>query len=250
MRYIILCSLFVCFSVKAQIVNIESIRKVSDTSKWSGNASLSLNLTKNKNRIFNLMNTVHIQYLYKKNFILFINEVNFKEANSNSLVDKGIQHLRYNYKVSNSFAWEVFLQSQYDEISEIDFRGLIGSGPRFKLSKSNDYNFFLGTSVMYEYERIENLLEDVRHNDFRNSSYISFSLFPKDNISIVSTTYFQPLLKQFNDFRISNDTKMVIGIIKNLGFNIGFKYLYDAFPAIGVPKEQYKLTNGLTYSFD
>lgn len=250
MRYLLALSLLVFFSANAQIVNVESLRRVSDTSKWSGNASLSLNLTKNKNKIFNLKNTVHLQYFYKKHLVLFINEISFKEANTKKLVDKGTQHLRYNYRPSNSFAWEVFLQSQYDEISAIDFRGLIGAGPRCKVSKSNNYNFFIGTALMYEYEKIENALENVRHKDIRNSTYFSFSLFPKNNVSMVSTTYYQPLFKQFSDFRISNDTKVVIGIVKNLGFNIGFKYLYDAFPAIGVPKEQYKLTNGLTYSFD
>lgn len=237
------------FTAQSQIVNVESIRKVSDTSRWTGNASLSFNLTKNKNRIFDIKNRIHVQYLYEDHMVLFVNDISFKEANKNKLVDRGTQHLRYNYRIEDRFFWEVFAQSQYDDISAIDFRGLLGTGPRFKLSKSDDYNFFLGILSMYEYEKIENDLENVIHRDFRNSTYVSFSLFPKDNISIVSTTYYQPLYKDFSDFRLSNDTSLVIGIIKNLGFKVGFTYLYDALPAIGVPKEQYKLTNGLTYTF-
>lgn len=237
-------------SLHAQIVNVESIRKVSDTSRWSGNASLSFNLTQNKNRIFDIKNRIHLQYLYDNHMVLFVNDIAFKEANKGTLVDKGTQHLRYNYRLKERFFWEVFAQSQYDDISAIDFRGLLGTGPRFKLSKSDNYNFFVGVLSMFEYEHIENDMENSIRRDFRNSSYFSFSLFPKDNISIVSTTYYQPLYKNFSDFRISNDTRLLIGIIKNLGLTIGFTYLYDAFPAIGVPKEQYKLTNGLTYTFN
>lgn len=249
--YLVVGCLFLgTLSAQAQIVNVESLRRVSDTSRWSGNASLSFNLIKNKNTLFNLRNTLQVQYLYKQHLVLFINEINFKEVNAKNLVDKGIQHFRYNYRFSKSFAWEGFVQSQFDEISAIDFRGLIGTGPRFKVSKSETYNFFLGTALMFEYEKIENALENVRNRDFRNSSYLSFSLFPKENISIVSTTYIQPRLNKWSDFRISNDSKVVIGIVKNLGLSIGVKYLYDAFPAIGIPKEQYRITNGLTYSFD
>ncbi|MEW7278849.1 DUF481 domain-containing protein [Aquimarina sp. 2201CG1-2-11] len=247
--FILLLAL-VDYNVNAQIVNVESIRKVSDTSRWSGYANLSFDLTKNKNRIFNFKNKVHIQYLYEKNLVLVVNDINFKESNNSKLVSKGTQHIRYNYRFSNRFALEAFAQSQYDEISAIEFRGLLGTGVRFKVSKSDDYNFFMGILSMFEYERINNNLEDVIHRDFRNSTYVSFSLFPKNDIAIVSTTYYQPLYRDFEDYRLSNDTSVVINIFKNLAFNLGFTYLYDAMPALEVPKEQYKITNGLTYSFN
>ncbi len=242
--------LFVYSVTCAQIVNVESIRKVSDTSRWSGYANLSFDLTKNKNRIFNLKNKVHLQYLYEKNLVLFVNDINFKENNDSKLVSKGTQHLRYNYKLKSSFALEAFVQSQYDEISAIKLRVLLGTGPRFKILKSNNYNFFIGILSMYEYEKNDDTTESIIHRDFRNSTYLSFSLFPKNDIAIVSTTYYQPLYKNFNDYRLSNDTSIVISVFKNLAFNVGLTYLYDAMPVNDVPKEQYKITNGLTYSFN
>ena len=248
-KLLILILLFSFGFCHAQIVNVESLRRASDTSKWTGFASLSIDLTKNTNKIFNIKNRIQVQYVYKKHLILFINDFDFKEANKSKLVSKSTQHLRFNYRFHNRVAWEVFAQSQYDEISAIDFRGLLGTGPRFKLSKSKDYNFFAGVLMMFEYEHVQNNLENIIHREFRNSTYLSFSLFPKDNISVVSTTYFQPLYRNFSDFRISSDSSIAIGVFKNLALKIGFTYLYDAFPAIGVPKEQYKLTNGLTYLF-
>lgn len=245
-----LALIFICYSANSQIVNVESIRRVSDTSKWSGFTKLTFDLTKNKNRIFNIQNKIHVQYLYDKNMVLFINQIDFKALNDSKLINKGIQHLRYNYQFNERFAWEIFAQTQYDQISEIDFRGLLGAGPRFKLLKSKDYNFHIGILSMYEYEKSDDDLGNIIHKSFRNSTYFSFSLFPKNTISIVSSTYYQPLYKKFKDYRISNDTSVAISIFKNLALDIGFTYIYDAFPAFGVPKEQYKLTNGLTYSFD
>lgn len=238
------------FSLSAQILNVESLRKVNDTSRWSGNVNLGFTIIQNKNKIVNLTNKVHIQYKYEKDLILFINDFDLKKVNKGDVVNRAIQHLRYNRKLNKTISWELFAQSQFDEISEIDFRGLLGTGPRFKLSQSEDYKFYLGALSMYEYEKINNELEDNLHRDIRNSSYFSFSLYPNDNISIVSTTYYQPLYKEFSDYRVSNDTSVLIGIFKNLSFSVNFNYLFDANPAFGVPKEQYKFTNGLTYSFN
>ncbi|MFD0964752.1 DUF481 domain-containing protein [Pseudofulvibacter geojedonensis] len=248
-----LCLLFIVFVINlsfSQIVNVESLRRVGDSSKWSGYTSLAIDLTKNRNHIFNLKNRTHVQYLFEKNLVLFVNDIDFKEVNNEKLVSKGTQHLRYNYKFKPKFAWEIFIQSQYDEISAIDFRGLIGTGPRLTVYTSKNYLFYTGILSMYEYEEIENDLEHTFNRDFRNSSYISFSLFPKENIAIVSTTYYQPLYKSFSDYRISNDTSIALTIFKNLAFKIHFTYLFDIKPALGVPKEQYKLSNGLTYTFN
>ncbi len=246
---LVILTLFFLLShfISAQIVNVESLRKVSDTSKWSGYTSLSVNISKDKNKILNLNNRIHIQYAYNKNLWLFVNDIHFKEVNNSKLVSKGTQHLRYNYTLKTKIAWEVFTQSQYDEISEIDFRGLLGTGPRLNYAKNDIFKYHLGFLSMYEYEKVKNELEKTIKHDIRNSSYFSFSLFPNNNISIVSTTYFQPLYKEFSDYRISTDTTIALNIFKKLAFKMHFTYLFDSKPALGVPKEQFKLNNGLTY---
>ena len=113
-----------------------------------------------------------------------------------------------------------------DAISDIKFRGLLGAGPRFKLSKSKDYRFYLGTLLMFEYEESsDNSIAVLR--DFRGSTYLSCSIYPLENLSLVSTTYYQPLLKQFSDFRISNETSIGIKVLKNLLFKTTFTYNFS-----------------------
>lgn len=235
--------------VDAQIVNVESLRRISDTSKWSGAANLDIGLIKNTKSIFRITNKIRLQYNTEKNLYLFINDLKLEQIEDNSFINKGIQHIRYNRKLLERLKLEVFAQSQYDAISNIKFRGLLGIGPRFKLTKSDNFRYYLGTLFMYEHEEAsENTIEVLR--DFRASTYFSCSLYPLENISLVSTTYYQPLLKQFSDFRISNETSLGIKVLKNLLFKMTFTYNFDASPIIGIPKTQYELTNGIVYTFD
>lgn len=233
----------------AQIVNVESLRRVSDTSKWSGAANLDIGLIKNTKSIFKITNKIRLQYNTDKNTYLFINDLKLEQIESNSFVNKGIQHLRYNRKLTERVKLEIFAQSQYDAISDIKFRGLLGVGPRIKLSKNDKFRYYLGTLLMFEHEEASDNTIDILR-DFRGSAYFSCSIYPLDNISVVSTTYYQPLIKQLSDFRISNETSLGIKVFKNLQYKTTFTYQYDASPIIGIPKTQYELSNGIVYTFD
>lgn len=247
-KYILIAFVVFPFVLQSQIINVENIRHVTDTTGWSGYTRLIVNLVKNRNTIFGISNRTRIQYKTKEHLWLLLNDLDFRKANENKLVSRNAQHFRYNYRFHPKFAFEAFLQSQTDEIAAIRFRGLIGSGIRFKMSKNEKYKLYLGSLIMYEHENINSTIED-NNRDWRNSTYFSMSLYPKKNISIVSTTYFQPRFNMFSDFRISSQNTIAFEIFKKLMFTTNFTYQYDEFPVIGVPKEQYRLTNGLLYSF-
>lgn len=248
---IIFAILSICLSINihAQVINVETLRKVTDSAKWTGSISLDVSLIKNKNDIFKIANKAHIQYNNQKELWLFVNDLNFQKLEGNSFVNNGTQHLRYNHRINNTIKMEAFLQAQYDAVSEIDIRALAGLGPRFKLYTNDDYRFYLGTLVMYEYEKASDIVDDRIQKDFRGSAYISFSLYPTETISIISTSYYQPNLKSISDYRISSDTSFLIKIFEKLAFKTSFTYNFDALPIATIPKTQYELTNGLLYSF-
>ncbi|GGW69353.1 uncharacterized protein DUF481 [Winogradskyella epiphytica] len=233
----------------AQIVNVESLRRVSDSAKWSGSAGLDIDLIKNTKSIFKITNKLRLQYNNGKNLYLFMNDLKLEQIESSSFVNKGTQHFRYNRRISERLKLEAFAQTQYDAISDIKFRGLVGVGPRLKLSKNDNYRYYLGTLLMYEHEESSDRSIDILR-DFRGSAYFSFSLFPLNNLSIVSTTYYQPLLKQFSDFRVANETSVAFKIIEDLLFKTTFTYNFDASPIVGIPKTQYELSNGIVYTFN
>lgn len=250
MRFISLILLFTVTNGFAQVINVETLRKASDSAKWTGSVSLDVSLIKNTNDIFRIANKAHVQYNDKINLWLFVNDLNFQKVEDNSLVNRGTQHLRYNRRISERVKWEAFAQAQYDAVSQIDFRGLIGTGPRFKLSQNDNYRFYLGTLIMYEYERADIEIIDRVHKDIRASTYLSFSMYPTKTLSIISTNYYQPKIDSFKDYRFSSNTSLLFEIYENLAFKTNFNFFHDAFPVSSdIPKTQYELTNGLLYTF-
>ena len=245
---VILC---ICFStaLHSQILNVESLRKVTDTSGWSGYVGANFALKRNVNDFVTFGSDVHIQYKNKPHLILFKNDVDFQKIEGQDFSNSFISHLRYNYRFHPKIAWEFFLQGQYNKVNLIDFRGLMGAGPRFKLTDSEKYKFYAGTLVMFEYEEVADGITPTQR-DFRGSAYLSFSLYPTDRITLVSTTYYQPDLGGFSDHRISSQSSLVVTLINSLALTTRYTFVYDAFPAVGIPNSQYDFTTGLTYSFD
>ena len=102
---------------------------------------------------------------------------------------------------------------------------------------------------MYENEKTTES-PSITHQDWRNSTYLSFSFYFTDNISFISTTYYQPMLREFSDYRIAHQSALAFKILKNLSFKTAFNFTYDANPVVGIPQKEYELTNGLVYSFN
>lgn len=236
-------------SVNAQVINIESLRNPSDTARFVGKATLDIELTQNVNRELNISNAIALQYSHKKNTFLFINQIEFKNANGENLTNKSVQHLRYNYRFTHKLALESFVQFQKDKVSFINYRALFGLGSRLKLYQSKKGLIHLGTLLMYEYENAIGESRDAIEKNVRGDVYFSFNLNLKKSISLNSTTYYQPRINQFSDYRISSQTTLSVIIIKNLALTTSFSYQFDTMPVFGIPKNQYTLENGISYSF-
>ncbi|MCC7521361.1 MAG: DUF481 domain-containing protein [Flavobacteriaceae bacterium] len=244
---LLLCLLF-GFNLKAQIINVESKRMITDTIGWSGSAELSLELNKSVNELFKVNNQIHVQYKTHKHLILFLNTIGFDRVDGTDFINNGTQHLRFNYKIKPHLTYEAFMQNQYNSVSKITYRRLVGTGLRWKMSDLERYKMYLGSLIMFENEKNKGETVVLQH-DWRNSSYFSFTFKFTEHTQLVSTTYLQPRLDFLKDYRVSHQSVLNLKISKKLGFNATFTYNFDAYPVNGIPKEEYKLTNGLTYVF-
>ena len=99
---------------------------------------------------------------------------------------------------------------------------------------------------MYEREK-EKANPVILHNDLRNSSYLSFTWLPRQNIEVVSTTYFQPLLKKFSDYRLMNQVTFNLKATEHFGLSVKWNYLHDRFPAGTAPRTTYNFATGISY---
>ena len=247
--FILAFLLIVVISADAQIVNIERRRISTDTSGWFGSAVASFSGSKSTKSILAVASTTLLEFKSRstKDLYLLITELSLVKSASEKFSNSGFGHLRYNRKLGNVVRWELFTQIQYNSLTKIDQRILGGTGFRFKLTPYEEAKFYLGVAYMFEYEKL--LDPELYHKDSRASSYFSFTLLPTETVSLMSTLYVQPLLRDARDYRISNESTLILAITKKLSLNATFKYAYDSRPPEGVPLNTYSFSNGLELQF-
>ncbi len=248
-RPIIIILFFVLsvFTLRAQILNIEQERINSDTSRWAGSAKTSFQYSKNGQEIWSGGAYMHIQYKTKRSIFLTLSEYNLTKASGSDFVNAGAQHFRYNYKINDRFTGEMFTQFQFNKVLKVKFRWLLGAGPRVKIVKTKPFSLYFAAAYMYEYEELYDT--DILNRNHMLSSYLSSNLKIRDNLSFINTTYFQPKISNFSDYRVLSQSDLKVGITKHFSFLVSYIYSYDAFPAIGVPKETHYLGNSIAFNF-
>ncbi len=241
---------FLMFSLEAfsQVINIEDKRIKTDTIGWAGSGEASIFLNKNNDFVLSFNTDIHIQYKNKKSLFLLLTDVASVQVNeTQSFVNSGFQHFRYNYKIRDRFVWEAFIQGQYNEPLAIDYRILLGTGPRFKLIGTDKFRLYAAALYMNENEKNAGI--EAVQNNHRLSSYVSFTLSPNDQFSLVSTTYFQPLFTDFADRRISTSFDLKSYLTKKLYLDLNYNLLDDSRPAEGVVNTIYEMTAGIGLEF-
>ncbi|MDQ3015501.1 MAG: DUF481 domain-containing protein [Bacteroidota bacterium] len=246
---IVLFILGIQYTAKTQIVNIERKRISADSTGFLGSAYLNFAGAKTTKSVLSLGTGILLEYKSKStnDLWLFISDFSLISGEKEKFSNNGFGHLRFNKKIGKAIRWEVFTQLQYNSLTKIDKRALLGSGLRFKMTQYEKARFYLGIGVMYEYEEL--LEPRIIHHDQRSTNYLSFTLMPEETVSFASTTYVQPLLKDLRDYRIYTENTLDLDITKKLTFIATIKYGYDTRPPEGVPTSTYAFSNGIKITF-
>lgn len=249
-RKSLLLSAIICCTLitHSQIVNIESARMQSDTTGWMGGAGAGLTIAENVNRIFIMNADVHLQYKSQKDLWLILGSSNFLKAAKENFVNNSFIHFRYNRKLNPWLRWEAFTQWQNNQLTQIDSRFLIGTGPRFKILSNPAIKLYAASLVMFEREK-ERTDPVIKHENIRSSSYVSFTITPTPTMELISTTFYQPLFKDYSDYRILNQASLKMKATKHFSISLRWNYLYDRKPAGTAPKTTYNFGSGIEYDF-
>lgn len=230
-------------AVFSQVVNIENKRFYDDTAGWSGNIDLGLSAQQVKDIFVSANLKTHAQYKTRKHYYLLLSDIKYtgsKIVYSNT----GMLHFRYAYRIKNGpWKWESYVQAQYNQVLLQKFRGLAGSGLRWKFYDNNKTRFFVGSSFFYEYEEI---LPSIYNNDVRWSSYLSLFI-ARPNFNFTCINYYQPLINNFYDFRISGQFTFLFKVHKKLDFKYEFTHAYDSRPPETVRSYVFSTTCGIVY---
>jgi len=188
-----------------------------------------------------------LQYKKKKHLFLVVSNINFIQAGGNDFENAGFQHLRYNYKINKWLTAEAFTQAQFNKMLNVDFRGLLGAGARFEIMDKKSFYLAAGSLYMYEFEEISE--GNIYHRDHRISNYINLKYKLNKLLSFSNTTYFQPLISDMSDFRVSMQNKFSFKISDKLSYNLTYNLMTDTNPPIGIVETTYSFSNGLSYKF-
>lgn len=239
-------------SSNAQIVVIESSQLDDTIPGWNGAINLDLYLTESTTQAFTANFGSSIRYSWKNQSLTSLNnyrailQLDQEETKSEN---QAYQHFRYNYDFNKVITGEAFVQGQYDYVLRIDFRGLIGLGPRFNLMPNKKNDFLFGAITMFEYE--EERGTDIIHRDIRFSFNLIYNINISDNTNVKLMGYYQPLANYIKDYRVSSSASFTTKITERLAWFINTAVLYDAFPVQSpeIPKLTYNIRNGFSYTF-
>jgi hypothetical protein len=238
--------LFFPLLLSSQVINIESKRFLNDTNGFVGRSDLNFNIVQNTQQVISMGLNVHMQYQHHKHRFLAISDLAFIKAAETDFVNNGYQHFRYGYKIVDRLTWETFVQAQYNAVLKLDRRYLAGTGPRFKILKKKNIRLYVAALYMFEHQEQDN--ETIIQNNHRMSSYVTFNI-SYNKVDFSNTTFYQPLLSNFSNYRIASDSNLDIILTGHFNFRVGFNLLYDTHQPPGIPALVYTLKNGLSFKF-
>lgn len=240
--YLLFIGIVFSFHVlNAQVVNIESLRMKTNDISALLLSNIDFSYTNNNgNYYYNIGAGIGATFKSKnrENVYFVVGNYNLIRSEGEDFQNKWFIHLRYNHEFTNLLRAEIFAQSQENQVQDVNSRNLIGGGIRLKfvLLKASDTDkndtgirFYLGNAYMYEVEKSDAINTSIYNH--RHSSYFSLSgHIPKTSLSVTNTLYYQPLYKDFGDYRLTNQLQFNISLNekKSLSFNTTFNYSYDS----------------------
>lgn len=220
---------FIAQRASAQLVNIETKRIHADSVLFSVQNDFSFVLTSNNGdyiyRIIDNM-ALHVKTRnYRHNFF-FVGNYNLFKSKDREFSNILMFHFRHIYKLMDRLRVESLYQIQEDQLLNINERSLAGLGLRLRLINNEHLHLNVGSTYLYEREKSDEFERvDYFH---RNSSYCALSFeLPDRGVTISNTLYFQPLFKDFSDYRLLEEFKLSVAITKAISLNSLFVYYID-----------------------
>ncbi|MBZ9728098.1 DUF481 domain-containing protein [Salegentibacter sp. JZCK2] len=245
--------LFLFFPVlgQAQLVNIETKRLQTDSTRFVLDADFAFNHSNNDGLTVNQLNGTLTTQLKSKDFkktYLFLGNYRLIDADEGNLQNSWFLHTRFNYKFNTQLSFEAFLQGQYNQLLVVEQRNLVGAGLRMNWVDRENFTGYLGNSYMYEVEYSDRAgTTDYNH---RNSTYFSVSYLSKSKkFSITNTVYYQPLYKNLKDYRILEQFRLDIPLAAWFKVFMIYDYYFDSKTPLNTREYTSQLQVGIGFSF-
>ena len=233
------------------IVNMEDLHTGEPSAGLSGQLELSLSNSSGntEKQEYSLGSRLQWHQNQITNYLLLSGS--YAESNGVKDTEKGFLHARHMHGLTPFVTAEVYAQTEYDKFARLEFRGLLGGGARLTLlPRAEKGEAYLGLGAYYSEERIDDSFADGgRETLWRANGYLVLKYQASDNTTLVSTTYYQPALKETRDYRLMEQAAMRVKVNDTLSLILSVDYRLNSRPPLGVEKADLNYRTTLSLEF-
>jgi hypothetical protein len=243
---------FLFFILMVNLYAVVSITPVNigDKPGYSGVVKGSFETKRGNSDVDSYSAGLRVEYDNNVSYLIWSDmSFSYGKSSGETNTNKSYLHIRYIHRLyKKDLDWESFVQSETNEFTKVKYRYLAGANLRFYLQKKHFGKLYAGCGFFLENIAYTTSIDPQEHN-IRLNNYVAYTnKFTKEN-SFSYILYYQPKVDKLNDYILSTAAELNILIYKQLILNITLSYNYDAFPAIGVEKEDLSQKTSFIYKF-
>ncbi len=217
----------------ADIVNVQPLLAPADDDGFAGELSGAMNWRTGNVDIFQARASVLMRYRAGMHRFISSSSYELGIKGGADFLDRVFTHLRHQWLLTETLTWETYTQLAADQFKRLQMRVLGGTGPRLEIVSGPAVSLAVALSYMVEHEKFgsgDYVDAGQTETNHRASSYVTGRFAIDPLLAVVHTTYFQPRLDAFADFRLLSQSGLSIKLSEGLGVLVGFTLAYDARP--------------------
>lgn len=219
-------------------VNTEKFRISTDSLGFSIRSDIDFTIMAGNTDFTFLGTNTRINYNWGDDYTFLVVNGGFGRNKGVNFFSQAILHLRNVNSLNNIIQLEEF--AQYDNSKQILLldRALIGLGLRLKLVDTEEIIFRIGPSLFYEHEvyDVSMISNNNKENLLRASLYFTTLIKLQDNLTFLSTSYFQPAVKDVKDFRFLSDNALNTQLGETVDLVFKLQIRFDNLPLPSIKK--------------
>ncbi|MCL7972059.1 MAG: DUF481 domain-containing protein, partial [marine benthic group bacterium] len=219
-----------------------------DEPGWSGEIAAAIAIAQGNTEYFEFDLSAAAQFQADRHRVRGLGDFTRRTASGVEISEATLLHLRHNYRLTDVVHSLAFLQAQRNPFQRIDSRFLLGLGARFDLVRGETFGTSVGASYMRERETLTDDDSGAATRD-RGNFFASLLGRPTDQLRVDAHAFYQPVLTDWSDARLSAGSNLDVLLVGELTLVIGFRLAYNSQPAPGVEETDFWLRTGLRFRF-
>jgi len=234
------------------IVNIEGLRNSDKQQGLSGSLALSISGASGNTDKTAASTSGRLHWQRQQSATFFIASYDYGESNQGRNTNKALGHLRHVMQTSERRAIEGFLQAERNEFTRLSLRKLAGAGLRLTLHNSDKGQSNLGLGIFHSSETLDErtgLSDSGTERLTRANIYLAIDYAINKQVSIESTSYYQPASEDMHDYRLLEQAALKVGINDQLAIKLSLDISHDSLPPQSIDTTDISYHSGIEYKF-